>query len=111
MQKDLVVYRSKDNKEPFTDWLYSLRDKIVRARIEARLARLEYGNFGDHKRFSGLVELRFDFGKGYRVYCAEDGQLIILLLTGGDKSRQEKDINKALEYLEDYYEQKKIQGV
>lgn len=108
MQKTLLVYSSKDNKEPFTDWLYSLRDKTVRARIEARLARIEKGNFGDHKRFSGLVELRFDFGKGYRVYCAEDGQYIVLLLTGGEKSRQGNDIKKALEYLEDYYEQKKI---
>jgi len=108
MHKTLVVYRSKDNKEPFTEWLYSLRDKIVRARIEARLIRVENGNFGDHKRFGGLLELRFDFGKGYRVYCAEDGHNIVLLLTGGDKQRQEKDVSKALGYLEDYYEQKKI---
>jgi len=108
MQKTLIVYASKDNKEPFTEWLYSLKDRVVRARIEARLIRVEKGNFGDHKRFNGLVELRFDFGKGCRVYCAEDGQYLVLLLTGGDKSHQEKDIKKALEYLEDYNEQKKI---
>ena len=108
MHKTLIIYRTKDNKEPFTEWLYSLRDKVVGTRIEARLARIEKGNFGDHKRFSGLIELRFDFGKGYRVYCAEEEQSLVLLLTGGDKSRQEKDINKALEYLEDYHEQKKV---
>ncbi len=107
MQKKLLVYQTKDNKEPFSEWLYSLRDKVTSARIEARIARIPKGNFGDHKRFSGIIELRFDFGKGYRVYCAEDGQNIVLLLTGGDKG-QESDIKKALEYLEDYYEQKKI---
>ena len=108
MNKIIIVYRTKDNKEPFIEWLYSLRDKVAQARVEARLARIEKGNFGDHKRFSGLVELRFDFGKGYRVYCAEEGQSLVILLTGGDKNRQEKDINKALEYLEDYHEQKKV---
>lgn len=108
MNKTLIVYRSDDDKEPFTDWLYSLRDKVVSARIEARIARIVKGNFGDHKRFSGLIEIRFNFGKGYRVYCAEDGHVVVILLTGGDKSHQEKDIKKALAYLEDYHEQKKI---
>lgn len=108
MRKTLLIYRTKNNKEPFTQWLYSLRDKVVRARIEARLARIVNGNYGDHKRFGGLIELRFDFGKGYRAYCAEDGEIIVLLITGGDKSRQERDIKRAREYLEDYCEQKKI---
>ena len=108
MLKTLIIYRTKDNKEPFTEWLYSLDDKVLRTRIEARLARVEQGNFGEHKYFNGIIELRFDFGKGYRVYCAEDGEILVLLLTGGDKSRQSNDINKAIKYLEDYYEQKKI---
>ena len=108
MQKSVLVYRDKNNKEPFTEWLYSLRDKVIRARIEARIARIENGNFGDHKRFRGIIEIRLDFGKGYRVYCAEDGNILVILLVGGDKSRQDRDIKKALEYLEDYHEQKKI---
>ena len=111
MQKTLLVYRTRDNSEPFYEWLYSLKDKVTSARIEARLERVKKGNFGDFKRFSGLIELRFDFGKGYRLYCAEDGHYLVLLLNGGDKSHQEKDIRKALEYLEDYYEQKKIQNL
>ena len=108
MQKTVIVYHTRDDKEPFTEWLYSLKDKIIRARIEARIARVEQGNFGDHKRFHGIIELRCDFGKGYRVYCVDDGNTLVLLLTGGDKSSQEKDIRKALEYAEDYHEQKKI---
>jgi len=52
--------------------------------------------------------LRFNFGKGYRIYCGEDGNTFVILLTAGDKSSQHKDIQKALEYWEDYNEQKKI---
>jgi putative addiction module killer protein len=77
-------------------------------RVLVRLRRVEQGNYGDHKRFSGILELRFDFGKGYRVYCGEDGNTFVILLIGGDKSSQEKDIKKALEYWEEYHEQKKI---
>ena len=108
MKRDVIVYRTKDNKEPFLDWLFSLRDKVTRQRIEKRVERIHQNNFGNHKRFSGVVELRLDFGKGYRIYCAEDGHLLIVLLAGGDKSTQENDILSALKYLEDYHGQKKI---
>lgn len=60
------------------------------------------GNYGDHKRIKGIVELRLHFGKGYRVYFGEDKKTIVILLFGGEKSTQEKDIKKALEYWEDY---------
>ena len=106
--KTIISYKTQDNKEPFKDWLYSLKDKVSQKRILVRLKRVEQGNYGDHKRFSGILELRFDFGKGYRVYCGEDGNDLVLLLVGGDKSTQDKDIKKALEYWEEYREQKKI---
>jgi putative addiction module killer protein len=108
MEKTVISYRTQDNKEPFTEWLYSLKDKLSQKRILVRLRRVEQGNYGDHKRFSGILELRFDFGKGYRVYCGEEGHTLVILLNGGDKGSQEKDIKKALEYWEDYHEQKKI---
>lgn len=106
--KTIIVYKSQNDEEPFIEWLFSLRDKILRHRIETRIDRIRQGNYGDHKRFQGIIELRLDFGKGYRLYCGEDGQTLIVLLMGGDKSSQEKDIKKALEYWRDYNEQKEI---
>ena len=108
INKTIIVYKTKDNKEPFVDWLFSLRDKIIRHRIEARIDRVKQGNYGDHKRFHGIIELRLDFGSGYRIYCGDDGEALVVLLAGGDKSSQDKDIKKASEYWMDYYEQKKI---
>jgi len=100
--KTVLIFKTADSKEPFWDWLFSLRDKTLRNRIEARIERLKHGNYGDHKRFDGIIELRLDFGKGYRVYCAEEGNKIVILLTGGDKSSQDKDIKEALEYWRAY---------
>ena len=97
-----------DGKEPFRQWVHSFRDKVIKYRIEARLKRIKYGNFGDHKRFHGIIELRLDFGKGYRIYCGEDGYELVILLAGGDKDSQEQDIKQALEYWRDYNEHKKI---
>lgn len=108
MEKTVIVYKTQDNKEPFVEWLFALHDKIMRHRIETRIDRVRQGNYGDHKRFQGIIELRLDFGKGYRLYCGEDGNTLVVLLMGGDKSSQDKDIKKAVDYWRDYYEQKKI---
>lgn len=107
-EKIIVIYKTQNDDEPFTDWLFSSRDKITRHRIEARIDRIRHGNYGDHKRFHGIIELRLDFGKGYRLYCGEDGHVLVVLLIGGDKSSQDQDIKKALEYWKEYHEQKKI---
>jgi putative addiction module killer protein len=104
MVKNVVLYRTKDNKTPFSDWLFSLRDATTRQRIETHIDRMLQGNYGDHKRFKGILEIRIHFGKGYRIYCGEDGNTVVVLLVGGDKSSQEKDIKKALAYWEDYHE-------
>lgn len=79
----------------FTRWFVALRDERAQARIADRIARLETGLFGDAKRFDGLVELRIDYGPGYRLYAAERGGEIILLLCGGDKGSQRRDISTA----------------
>ena len=80
----------------FDTWFGSLRDVRARARIAARLDRIADGNFGDVKPVGGGVsELRIDYGPGYRIYYVQSGITLIVLLCGGDKSSQKKDIEKA----------------
>lgn len=80
----------------FLDWLSALRNVQARARIAKRIDRLVQGNFGDVKSVSdGIGELRFDFGPGYRVYFVRRGDVVVILLCGGDKSSQQRDIERA----------------
>jgi putative addiction module killer protein len=100
--KQLIVYQAEKDKEPFTEWFVALDSKI-RIRIRSRLDRVEQGYYGDYKSVGqGVYELRFFFGSGYRVYFAEDGDTIVLLLCGGDKSSQSKDVIKAQEFWKSY---------
>ena len=108
MEKEVVVYQTRDGREPFSDWLEGLSDKSLQQRIWVRLNRVQYGNYGDHKRFHGIIELRLHFGKGYRIYCGEDDGRLIVVLAGGDKSSQDRDIQQVFIYWRDYYDQKKI---
>ncbi len=83
--------------EIFSKWLVGLRDIRARARIQARIDRLETGNVGDTKPVGeGVSELRIDYGPGYRIYFVQRGSELFILLAGGDKSSQSKDIRKAL---------------
>ena len=80
-----------------------MRDPPTRRRILKRLIRLEYGYYGDSKAVGdGVKELRFIFGAGYRIYFGEDGDKLVILLTGGDKSSQRKDIQQAQAYWKEY---------
>ena len=91
-KKTLVIYQDNNCKEPLIEWLNSLKDINIKARINNRLRRIEMGNLGDFKSVGeGVFELRFDFGAGYRVYFAEVDNVIVLLLCGGDKNSQSKD--------------------
>ena len=86
-----------EQTEEFSDWLRSLRDIRGKARILARIKNAEAGNFGDHKPVGdGVMEMRIDFGPGYRLYYGRRGKIVYLLLCGGDKSTQEKDIARAI---------------
>ena len=101
--KKVVVYAKENGQEPFTEWLYNLRDVVGRKRILARVSRLQQGNFGDCEPVGeGISELRFFFGNGYRVYFGEYGNHIVALLCGGDKSSQSKDIELAKTYWQEY---------
>ncbi|MFM8606507.1 MAG: type II toxin-antitoxin system RelE/ParE family toxin [Hyphomicrobiales bacterium] len=80
----------------FSDWLNDLRDENARARIDIRIRRLSLGNPGDVKSLGdGVSEMRVDYGPGYRIYFTKHGASIVILLCGGDKRTQTKDIEKA----------------
>jgi putative addiction module killer protein len=107
-KKILDIYADSDGKEPFTEWLESIKDRKTRNRIYTRLDRLEVGNPGDYRHLEdGVFELRLHFGPGYRVYYGEDGPVVVILLMGGDKSTQSKDIKRALSFWKHYKEAKK----
>lgn len=96
-------YQSAGGWTPITEWLAGLRDPGARVRVVSRLDRLKGGLLGDWKRVGeGVCELRIDYGPGYRVYYAQDGKALVLLLCGGDKRTQAKDIEKAHAYWKDY---------
>jgi putative addiction module killer protein len=81
----------------FTKWLKKLRDNGARVRILRRLARLSReGFFGDVKYFDGIGELRIDHGPGYRIYFVRHGDTVVILLCGGDKDSQSRDIQIAI---------------
>ncbi len=101
--KEVFVYTTEDGQQPYSNWLNGLRDGATRRRIIQRVTRLESGNYGDFKSLKdGVFELRLAFGSGYRVYFAEEGNTVVILLCGGDKSTQEKDIETAKEYWKEY---------
>ncbi len=82
--------------ETYAKWFAGLRDRVARARIDIRIRRLSLGNAGDAKPVGeGVSELRVDHGPGYRVYFIQRGEVVIVLLAGGDKSTQDKDIRNA----------------
>lgn len=84
--------------EAFTRWIDNLRDIRARARVQARIERLVHGNPGDVKPVGeGVSELRIDYGPGYRVYFKKIGQTIVILLAGGNKQTQTRDIKRALD--------------
>jgi putative addiction module killer protein len=100
---EIVRYRCTDGSEPFTEWLNSLRDKGVQAKIRVRLRRLEAKNFGDVKPVGeGVSELRIPVGPGYRVYCARRGRQLVILLCGGDKNSQEADVKHAKKFWKEW---------
>ena len=84
--------------ETYAKWFSSLRDRHAKARIDIRIRRLSLGNPGDVKAVGeGVSELRIDYGPGYRVYFVQRGQTVVILLAGGDKRTQDRDIKTALE--------------
>lgn len=100
-------YVTRSGLSPYRLWLNSLKDVKTRARIQSRILRMESGNFGDCCSVGqGVYELRLCFGSGYRVYFGVEDDVLILLLLGGDKSSQKRDIKKASSFWKEYLEGK-----
>jgi putative addiction module killer protein len=99
LPRKIKTYVRANGKSPFEDWVSSLRDTSAKAKIFTRIDRMKFGNFGDCKSVGhGVFELRVHFGPGYRVYFGLVGSAVILLLVGGDKASQPKDIILAQRY-------------
>ena len=106
-ERQLRVYITSNGRKPFVRWLAGLKDRHARARIEVRLERLESGNFGSIRRLAGgIAELKIHYGPGYRVYFGEDGSIVVILLSGGTKKLQTRDVKRAVRYWKDYLKRK-----
>ncbi len=92
---EIRYYVTSDGRQPFAKWFAEL-EAAARARVTRAVVRLEQGNFSNVKSVGeGVFEYRIDFGPGYRVYFGQDGQTLVILLTGGTKKRQQRDIDEA----------------
>ena len=101
--KKVEFYVTASSKVPFMEWLESLKDIKARAQIKKRLRRAEFGNLGEYNSVGqGVFEMKIHFGPGYRVYFGMEGQQLIILLCGGDKGTQSRDIETAHEYWADW---------
>ncbi|MBI4126822.1 MAG: type II toxin-antitoxin system RelE/ParE family toxin [Deltaproteobacteria bacterium] len=102
---ELHYFRDPRGRSPLFEWLEDLKDRKARTIIEVRIDRLSFGNFGDCRSLGhGLMELRIHFGPGYRIYFARRGEVIVLLLCGGEKGSQKSDLKKASTYWQAYRE-------
>ena len=106
IEKDVRVYETVDGYAPFDDWLTRLKDIEARAMVRARINRVRLGLLGDCKSLGdGVFELRIFYGPGYRIYFGQEHDVTVILLCGGDKKTQGKDIEKAKRYWKDYKDQ------
>lgn len=104
-QKYRIIFYEENGKDIFQAWIKSLRDTVGKKAIDRSVLRLEDGNFGDHKYCrDGVYELRIHVSAGYRVYYSVIENIVVLLLCGGSKKTQDKDIDKAVEYLKKFKE-------
>ncbi|MGB5769029.1 MAG: type II toxin-antitoxin system RelE/ParE family toxin [Crocosphaera sp.] len=93
---EIKLLETDEGKVPFEEWYNSLKDKVTKVRVRRHLDRVALGNFGDTESVGeGIYELRLHFGAGYRVYFSRVGNTVIVLVGGGDKSSQKKDIVQA----------------
>ena len=105
---EVLDYLDSAGRDLFVEWLSRLQDQQAKARILVRVQRMAAGNFGDCKPVQdGVWELRIDWGPGYRVYYAQAGKRLILLLCGGDKRKQQADITAALQRWGDWQNRRK----
>jgi putative addiction module killer protein len=106
----ISYYLTESGEKPFKDWLESFKDIVARQKIRIRLDRVRLGNLGKNRSVGeGVYELKIDYGPGYRVYYGLEKKTVVLLLLGGDKSSQKRDITQARIFWEDH-KRRKIDG-
>jgi len=104
-EKNVVIYLDQDGNAPYSSWIHGLDDLRARARVRERIGRLRLGNMGDCAPVGeGVFELRIHYGPGYRVYFGQEGNRIVVLICGGTKKTQKKDIKAAKKMWKDYKE-------
>ena len=107
---ELLEYTDTEGRSPFADWFNEL-DAPAAAKVATALVRVEQGNFSNAKGVGGgVLEYRVDFGAGYRVYFGKDGERVVILLAGGTKKRQQRDIEAAQTRWQDYKQRKRPRG-
>jgi putative addiction module killer protein len=107
---ELLEYTDTEGRSPFADWFNEL-DAPAAAKVATALVRVEQGNFSNAKGVGGgVLEYRVDFGAGYRVYFGKDGERVVILLAGGTKKRQQRDIETAQTRWQDYKQRKRPRG-
>lgn len=109
IERKAQEYQTEQGQTPFRDWLIKLKDARAQAKITKAVTQMEAGNFGDHKSITeggGLHERRIDYGPGYRIYYITEGNELIILFAGSDKSNQQASINEAKKFLVDYLARK-----
>ncbi len=105
-KKDIIYYKKDNGEYLFKSWIDGLKDKVGLAIIKSRIQRVRRGNLGDCKSLGdGIFELKIKYGPGYRVYYAHLSNELILLISGGNKKTQSRDIIEAKKYLKDYRRQ------
>jgi putative addiction module killer protein len=101
--REIFFFETRDGRVPFREWMNLVKGQPVYEKVVARLERIEEGNFGEHRSVGeGVSELVINFGPGYRVYYGLDGADIVILLVGGSKATQQKDIDAAKQYWRQY---------
>jgi putative addiction module killer protein len=104
---EIFEYQTSSGRRPYLEWIRQLKDRQGAAVIRNRINRLRLGQFGDHRSIGdGVWELRLFSGPGYRIYYLMDGRQIVILLFGGDKDSQSRDIVKVKEFSVDYWRRK-----
>ena len=104
---EIRYYVAEGGRQPFAEWFADV-EPVARAKVARAIARMEQGNLSNVKPVGeGVLEYRLDFGPGYRVYFGRDGDVLVILLTGGTKRRQQRDIEDARAYWRDYKDRKR----
>ena len=107
-EREIRILQLENGRVPYNEWYESLLDKRMRAAVQLRMARIRNGNFGDHKPVGeGVFELRIDLGPGLRIYYGEYQGKLVLLLGGGDKRTQRRDIATAITWWNQWKQFKK----